>query len=520
MKYLALFVILVGSAFAQWPGQAGNLVGHTQWPGWSGSFNATACSAPSSGTNWSNAVVISNCTYSTSSHTTISCNYCEFILVDFKSSATNDNNAYVTGSNIIFAGDRFQSNYIQGANVSVTGSNIYFFYDSVVPLVSYVASPPGSSWPSAGAGANSTTMSNGVNMATLNQAYEIGIEPNNSSGPMVIDHCDIWGFGNAIQILTTTAQITITSNWIHDGAYPSGVTGGDYHTDGIGYLNGSTGPNNVWMIGNAIATLGNTNSLAFQAATGGYQNIYANENFLSGDNATISWCRPGSVQCTNSTFYGNTWGATVAANGPIYSPGSALGTGSVWACNVVSIPSGTTWTELNSPFWQPNHSQDGQFFLNTDPPNSTTDQGSNTYCGIPSPSAINFGNEPSGSTSSGQTITFSNTNSGTLTFSGVALVTGTQFTISSNTCSGTLTASNTCSITVKFAPTSMGPQTDTLQITTNTPGVSSPQLVPLAGIGTTSTGATPNLIGPGMKVSGGTTISRLNPDLPNVSILP
>src|SRR5581483_2635010 len=94
------------TAQSPWPGQPGNLVGYTAWPGWTGSFSSTACpSSPASGSSWSNATVIQNCTYSTPQ--TINCIYCEFIQVDFNAGTTV---TQVNGSHILFAGDRFQSN--------------------------------------------------------------------------------------------------------------------------------------------------------------------------------------------------------------------------------------------------------------------------------------------------------------------------------------------------------------------------------------------------------------------------
>ena len=73
-----LLAAFAGSALAQapWPGQGGNAVGYTAAPNWPGSFTGTACGAASSGSNWATATLKTNCTYSTSSHTTISCSFC------------------------------------------------------------------------------------------------------------------------------------------------------------------------------------------------------------------------------------------------------------------------------------------------------------------------------------------------------------------------------------------------------------------------------------------------------------
>lgn len=475
---VAVLSAWASTALAQtpWPGQPGNTVGYAASPTWTGSFSATACGAPSNGTSWDTATVIHDCTYATPQ--TLTCEYCEFINVDFNSGTTVTD---VSGSHILFIGDRFQSNDVEGGNVGVLGVDIYFFYDSVVPLVSLAASPPGYAWPSAGAGANSTAIIEGTNAINGNDGYEYGFNIGDASGvggPVWIDHCDLWGFGDAIVIQTTTAPMTITNNHMHDIADPAEQV---YHTDGPGYSNGAVAPNNVTMIGNTVAMLGNTNALAFQAATGGYQNIYVASNFWSGDNATISWCRPGSVQCTSSYFYGNTFGTDVMDFGVVYDPGVALGSESVWACNTIEVRSGTTWTNMDG--WKPTSAMNGQYLVNAFPPNSATDQGGNTHCGLASPSSINFGNQGKGTSSAGREITFTSTSSADLAISSIALETGTQFSIASKTCGATLTSGSHCTVTVKFSPTAVGPETDLLKITDNTSGVTSPQLVPLAGLG-------------------------------------
>jgi hypothetical protein len=480
-----------GASTAQitWPGQSGNAVGYAAAPGWPGSFNTTACSSsPASGSSWSNATVVSNCTYSSPAN--INCNYCIFEYVDFNGGTTVS--AQIGGSHILFLGDRFQSNDVQGGNIGVTGSYIYFLYDSVVPLASFYTSPPGyTTWPSAGAGANTTTQTSGVNSVAGSEGYEYGINLASSTGPFWIDHNDIWGFGNAINLNSGSTQpVVVTSNWIHDAAY-AGTEG--YHTDVCpGYLNGATAPSNVTVIGNVCASLGSNEAMPFQAATGGYQNMYVAENFLAGQ-TTIVWCHPGSVQCTNSYLYGNQFSTIIMNYGTVYDNGATIGSGSEWACNTIDVTSGTNWTNLDG--WTPSSSENGDFLINNSNgaiPYSTTDQGGNTICGVPAPSSINFGNQSANSSSGGQTITLSNTNTATLSISSVALATGTQFSISSNSCGATLSSGSSCSITVQFSPTSMGPQTDTLLITDNTPGVTSPQLVPLVGIGITgSTVAAP-----------------------------
>lgn len=480
----SLVIAIPVTAQAPWPGQSGNAVGYAAYSGWT-AFSSTACpSSPASGTSWSNATIVQNCTYSGITSVTFSCSYCEFINVDFVG-ATGGGNVNFTGANVLVLADRFQSNEVGGGAVGVTGTNVYLFYNTMEPLLSFYTSPPGYTWPSAGAGANSTTITEGTNAINGNDGYEYGINLQSSNGPVVIDHCEIWGAADSIVLPSgSTGQITITNNFMHDIPNPTETSA---HTDGPGYTNGAVGPDNVEIIGNTTAQLGNTQALALQQATGGYANIYVAENFWSGNGATIGWCMPGSVQCTNSYFYGNVFGTDVAPGGPTYGPIITVGTGSVWACNTISVRPGTTWTDQNDT-WTPTSAMDGQFFFAQGSGpfvyNSTTDYGGNTLCAVPSPSTYNFGAQASGTSSAGQAITLSNTNTASLAISSIALATGTQFAITSNTCGSTLASGSNCTITVKFTPTVAGPQTDTLKITDNTPGVSSPQLVPLAGIGT------------------------------------
>jgi hypothetical protein len=105
-----------------------------------------------------------------------------------------------------------------------------------------------------------------------------------------------------------------------------------------------------------------------------------------------------------------------------------------------------------------------------------------------SPTALSFGNQNTHSTSTGQTVTLTNTGSASMTVTSIALSTGTQFAISSNTCGSTLTAGSNCVVTVTFTPTSTGVKTDNVLFTDNATG--NPQDVALSGTGTAPAVAT------------------------------
>ena len=99
--------------------------------------------------------------------------------------------------------------------------------------------------------------------------------------------------------------------------------------------------------------------------------------------------------------------------------------------------------------------------------------------------SINFGNEPVGSTSAAQTITLSNTGTGPLTITSIA-VTGTNSGdfAETNSCpasNSTLAAGANCTISITFKPTTIGSRTCSVSITDNAAG--SPQSVSLTGTG-------------------------------------
>jgi len=100
------------------------------------------------------------------------------------------------------------------------------------------------------------------------------------------------------------------------------------------------------------------------------------------------------------------------------------------------------------------------------------------------PSSLSFGVEETGQTTAAQTVILYNSGTQTLTISSIALLTGTQFTISANTCGSTLAVQASCTVSVEFAPTTNGSQSDDIEFTDNAAG--SPQAVPVSGNAITS----------------------------------
>jgi hypothetical protein len=351
-----------------WPGQQGNPVGYAAY-------------APLGTTVWTGGSLQSGTSQNPTVYkgyifngVTISVSNVVFISCDFNSGTGS---LSVEGSNISFIGSRFQSNSLQNANVVLADgvSNISFSYSSFTPLATYYTSPPGEVWPSAGAGKNAYIQVSDVTAINGNKGYEYGLLIGNNSGPVTVDHSDIWGFGNAISILQTTAQMTFTNNWIHDAA---DYVPQDYHTDGIGYLNGGAGPSNVLIQGNTIATQGTTNGIAFQQATSGYNNIQIIHNYLSGFGYTVAPGSPTIQHFTNSSFVGNVLGTDIM---PWFGPlDDWFQTSNVWKCNAVHVTRSTAWTTNTAVAWTPTTAQDGLYWVPTSNVTSSTDWQGNTSC--------------------------------------------------------------------------------------------------------------------------------------------
>jgi hypothetical protein len=270
--------------------------------------------------------------------------------------STTTGGTLISGSHLEFVGCRFQSNDVQNYNVQVTGEDVTFEYSSVVPLVSLAAAPPHPAWPSGSAGLQLTGNGTGYQIDG-SDAYEYGINVA-SGGPVVIDHTDIWGFGNAIVFYSTTATMTVSASWIHDAADAAAE---QYHTDGPGYLNGGTPPQNVTITGNTIASIGNTNAIAFQAATSAYMNLVVEHNYLSGFGYTADVGHE-TASSTGIVFKNNVLATDLPwVFGPIYADATTLFSqpSNTWSGNTLHVLAGTTPVSGSQFTWTA--AEDGQY---------------------------------------------------------------------------------------------------------------------------------------------------------------
>src|SRR5262249_28458880 len=121
-----------------------------------------------------------------------------------------------------------------------------------------------------------------------------------------------------------------------------------------------------------------------------------------------------------------------------------------------------------------------------------------------SPTALNFGSVPTGSTSAAQTVTVTNPTGAAASVSSIA--TSGDF-AQTNTCGSSIPAAGSCTVSVTFHPSATGSRTGTL--TVNAGGVTG--TVSLSGTGTAPgpvLGANPASLTFGATVVGSTTAAQ------------
>ena len=168
---------------------------------------------------------------------------------------------------------------------------------------------------------------------------------------LTITHCDMWGFANAITVMTSSqaSPILLRDNWIHDARNDGGVD----HTDGPGQIGGSRAMSFVTIDHNTIESLGNTNALAFQY--GPYSDFTITNNLFGGFGYGIFLSTVNGVN-QRITFTDNTWTTRLqVVFGPVYGLNFWTGNGCLWRRNKWKVPIGAAWGNRahDGWFWTP-----------------------------------------------------------------------------------------------------------------------------------------------------------------------
>ena len=275
---------------------------------------------------------------------------------------------------VTFQGCRFQ----QSAGVSNQGNNsvaqVLLFGDNVT--FDYCTFQPSTANYPAGL-AGEELSGDTATYVEYGKGYQYAINGgggfNTSIGDLLVDHCDFWGFGNALELAGSTlaSPHIVRNSWFHHGADPFVVnqTANQFHNDcwlvNDGNYHGARCENNVMEI------WGNTNLLAWQGV-GAYNDSTITGNRFSGDQESISLSASGTsarVTFTDNSF-STRIGRAVGTGKPLrWWAGSDSGTGSMGRRNTWLVPGaaatgnypGADWGDpsWNGLFWHPGDTDSG-----------------------------------------------------------------------------------------------------------------------------------------------------------------
>ena len=115
-------------------------------------------------------------------------------------------------------------------------------------------------------------------------------------------------------------------------------------------------------------------------------------------------------------------------------------------------------------------------------PQSATLTGTGTFISL-TPSALDFGNQPVGTTSNAQVVTVTNHGPASVTIASVSITgTGAVDFAETSTCRATLGAGSSCAISATFTPQAKGKASGIISVSDN--GGGTPQKAMLSGSGT------------------------------------
>jgi F5/8 type C domain/Pectate lyase superfamily protein/Abnormal spindle-like microcephaly-assoc'd, ASPM-SPD-2-Hydin len=219
-------------------------------------------------------------------------------------------------------------------------------------------------------------------------------------------------------------------------AYPQTLAVDLGTTQSIGSVTLDLPPSSAWATRTeTLSVLGSTNGTSFSQIAGSAGYTF---NPSTGNTVTISLPSGTSTRYVELSFTGNTgWSAAQVSEFQVF-PGGGGGS--------------------------------------TPPPGNATLAAS--------PTSLSFGNENTGSTSSAQTVTISNTGSATAAISAVSASAPFGQT---NTCGSTLAAGASCTASVTFAPTAAGSDSGNLTVSSNATNSTLSVALTGTGVGSTTT---------------------------------
>jgi len=305
--------------------------GHLADPQWPGSFTGGV-------SGWTRAT--SNRTYS----------YVDFTGgVDVGSPSGLVNNVTFRGCRFQYSANVSNQGNNSSAQVLLFGDNVKFEYCTFQPSVAnYPVELTGEEI----RGNRSTYVEYG-------KGYQYAINGgggyNTRIGNLLIDHCDFWGFGNALELSGSTVSKPhiVRNSWFHHGADPfvENTTSNQFHNDC--WLVNSGNYHGAQCVNNVMEIWGNTNLLAWQG-TGAYNDSLITGNQFSGDQQSISISASGTS--SRVTFTDNVFstriGRSVGSGKPLRGWSvTDSGTGSMWRRNKWKVASNAAVSNYPNANW-------------------------------------------------------------------------------------------------------------------------------------------------------------------------
>lgn len=185
------------------------------------------------------------------------------------------------------------------------------------------------------------------------------------AGGLLVDHCDLWGFGNAFQLSGSTVANPhiVRDSWFHHGGDPFVVntSGSQFHNDC--WLVNDGGYHGAQCLRNRMEIWGNTNVIAWQG-TGAYNDSIITGNLFGGDQETVSLSASGTSARVTFTdnWFSTRIGRSVGTGKPLRSWAvSDSGSGSTWRRNKFIVAAGSASANYPGAGWG-NTAQDGNYW--------------------------------------------------------------------------------------------------------------------------------------------------------------
>lgn len=200
---------------------------------------------------------------------------------------------------------------------------------------------------------------------SMADSYQYGVNINtptsngHAASSVTVDHCEMYGFGNAVQLYSSTQAdpIIVQHCYIHDAAdQPNAV----YHHDGV--LSPSNSILDAYLVihHNTIWSGGNTNAIALQSAGGSYSHVVITNNLLGGFGYTVNIADGYGSGNQYITFEDNTYWLRdpLCCFGPFKSAWPGLANNCHWRRNkFLYYPGNPKGADLDGKYWLPSSAQ-------------------------------------------------------------------------------------------------------------------------------------------------------------------